>query len=160
MQLTKTALGQAAFKERSALFSARQRSIFILFDGIKTVDQVLAATAGMGSNQADIDHMLAQGFLSLVAPQTLTPAPVEMSAAAPAATAAPAAGSPLTPQERYALAMPIATKLAASKGLFGVRLTLAVEAATGYDDLLALLPKLQEAVGTKVCQELERVLKG
>lgn len=159
MQLIKTALGQTAFKERSALFSARQRSLFILFDGIKTVDQVLAATSGMGSNQADIDHMLAQGFLSLVAPSAPA-APAAPPAAVQAAAAAPVAASTLTEQERYALAMPIATKLAASKGLFGVRLTLAVEGASGYNDLLALLPKLQEAVGTKACQELERVLKG
>ena len=168
MQLIKTALGQAAFKERSALFSARQRSLFILFDGIKTVAQVLTATSGMGSNQADVDHMLAQGFLSLVAPAVAAPpapppppAPaVPPPAAKPQGAAAPSASGGLSNQERYALAMPIATRLTASKGLFGIRLNLAVEAASGYDDLVALLPKIQDAVGAKACQELERVLKG
>lgn len=160
MQLIKTALGQAAFKERSALFSARQRSIFILFDGHKTVEQVLAATSGMGSNQADVDHMLEQGFLNLVVPDVVAPTAKPAQPAAGPEVAAPAATGQLTHQERYALAMPIATKLTASKGLFGFRLNLAVEAASGYDDLLALLPKIQEAVGAKACQELERVLKG
>jgi hypothetical protein len=153
MQLIKTALGQAAFKERSAQFSARQRSIFILFDGNKSVEQVLAATSGMGSNQADVDHMLAQGFLNLVVP-TVTAAPAVTEAVAPSAGGYP------SHQERYALAMPLATKLTAGLGLFGVRLNLAVERASGYDDLLALFPKIQDAVGTKACQELERVLKG
>ena len=158
MQLIKTALGQAAFKERSALFSARQRSIFILFDGNKSVEQVLTATSGMGSNQADVDHMLAQGFLNLVVP-TGAAAPVVVAAVVPEAIAPSAGGYP-THQERYALAMPLATKLTAGLGLFGVRLTLAVERASGYDELLALLPKIQDAVGTKAAQELERVLKG
>lgn len=161
MQLIKTALGQTAFKERSALFSARQRSIFILFDGQKTVEQVLASTSGMGTNQADVDHMLAQGFLSLVADVVVAPTPTATQPAAAPESAAPSATfSHLSHQERYALAMPLATKLTASKGLFGVRLNMAVERASGYDDLLALLPKIQEAVGTKSCQELERILKG
>jgi hypothetical protein len=157
MRPIKTAPGQAAFKERSALFSARQRSIFILSDGNKTVEQVLAATAGMGTTQADVDHMLAQGFLTLVAPAPATkPAPV--AAAVPQAPA-PASTNALTHQERYALAMPLATKLTSGLGLFGVRLTLAVERASGYDELLALLPKIKEAVGTKAAQDLERALK-
>ena len=150
MQLIKTALGQAAFKERSPLFSARQRSAFILFDGQKSVAQVLAATSGMGMGQADVDQMLAQGFLALTVPEeALSPS------AEPVVT-----NSGRSPQERYALAKPLATKLTASMGLFGFRLNLAVEAAAGYDDLLALLPRIQDAVGAKACEDLESALKG
>ena len=65
-----------------------------------------------------------------------------------------------SPQERYSAAMPIATKLTASLGLRGFRLNLAVEAASGFDGLLALLPKIQEAVGAKSCVALEQALKG
>jgi len=154
MQLIKTALGQAAFKERSPLFSARQRSAFILFDGIKTVDQVLAATSGMGMTQSDVDHMLAQGFLALSEVKAAPSQPTEQL------PAAEEPNSGRTPQERYALAKPLATKLTAGMGLFGFRLNLAVEAASGYDELLALLPKIQDAVGTKACRELESALKG
>jgi hypothetical protein len=50
--------------------------------------------------------------------------------------------------------------LTASLGLRGFRLNLAVESASGYAELLALLPKIQDAVGSKACRELERVLKG
>ena len=49
MKYTKTELGQQAFKQRSTSITARQRSLFILFDGQKTADQVLAATAGLGA---------------------------------------------------------------------------------------------------------------
>jgi hypothetical protein len=158
MQLIKTALGQAAFKERSPLFSARQRSMFILFDGNKTVDQVLAATAGMGSNQADIDHMLFQGFLALVAPVAAPLASAD-AALAPEAVV-PHVVSNRTVQERYLEAKPLATQMTASLGLRGFRLNLSVESAAGYDELLALLPKIQDAVGTKASKDLERALKG
>ena len=54
----------------------------------------------------------------------------------------------------------MATQLTASLGLRGFRLNLAVEAASGYDDLLALLPKIQAAVGNEKCAGLERALNG
>jgi len=59
-----------------------------------------------------------------------------------------------TPQERYSDAKPIATKLTAGLGLRGFTLNLSVESAAGFDDLLALLPKIQDAVGTKACQRI------
>jgi hypothetical protein len=37
---------------------------------------------------------------------------------------------------------------------------MAVESAVGFADLLKLFPKIQEAVGAKAAQELERALKG
>jgi hypothetical protein len=61
-------------------------------------------------------------------------------------------------QDRYKEAKPLATKLTAGLGLRGFRLNLAVEAAGGFDELLALLPKIKDAVGSKACVELERVL--
>lgn len=143
MKYSKTEAGQLAFKQRSPLLSARQRSAFILFDGAKTLEQVLTATAGLGVTQADVDHMLGHGLLAATAP-----VPV-----AEAVSARP-------PQVRYAEAWPIATRLTASLGLRGFKLNLAVEAASGYDDLLALLPKIQAVLGPKACEELEQALKG
>lgn len=154
MRYAKTEAGQQAFKERSPLFSARQRSAFILFDGQKTDEQVLAATAGMGLVAQDVQHMVEQGFL------------VAVAEASPAASADGQAAldamppSNRTPQERYSDAKPIATKLTAGMGLRGFRLNLAVESAAGFEDLLVLLPKIQEALGSKACRELERALKG
>jgi hypothetical protein len=55
--------------------------------------------------------------------------------------------------------MPIATKLTASLGLRGFRLNLAVERASGFDELLALLPKIQDVVGRDACSPLEQALK-
>ena len=143
MQLAKTEVGQLAFKQRSPLLSARQRSAYILFDGAKTVAQVLASTAGLGVTQADVEHLLAQGFLAPV-PQPAGPV---------------AAPTERTPAQRYAAAYPLATQLTASLGLRGFKLNLAVEAAGGYEGLLTLLPKIQEALGVEACRALERALK-
>lgn len=145
MKYSKTEAGQQAFKDRSPLMSSRQRMAFIMFDGEKPLDKVLAATAGAGVTQADIDHMVEQGFL--MAAEETTPMPL-------------AALDVNTMQARYAVAKPIATQLTASLGLRGFRLNLAVESASGYDELLNLLPKIQEAVGPNACRPLEDALKG
>ena len=158
MRLIKTETGQQAFKTRSALFSARQRTAFIMFDGNKTVDQVLAAAVSLGLTAEDVEHMVEHGMLA--------PAAGEETPAAAAATHLQAAQAALTAfnarsiQERYTEALPIATRLTAGLGLRGFRLNLAVEAAGGYDELLTLLPKIQDAVGVKACEELERALMG
>ncbi|MDR7308092.1 hypothetical protein [Rhodoferax saidenbachensis] len=158
MRYAKTEAGQQAFKERSPLFSAKQRSTFILFDGNKTLEQVLAATAGMGVVEADVQHMVEQGFLAEVA--QAEPAPAASAEMIQDAEDAATPPSNRTAQERYSDAKPIATKLTAGMGLRGFRLNLAVESAAGFDDLLVLLPKIQEALGSKACRELERALKG
>jgi hypothetical protein len=154
MLLIKTEAGQQAFKQRSPLFSARQRSAFILFDGLKTLEQVIAATTGLGLTLADVDHMREHGLLAL-APASSVPA--EKIAAASATTVSP---SNLGPNERYQAAKPLATQLVAGLGLRGFMLNLSVESVAGYDELLALFPKIQDAVGAKACRELEIVLKG
>ncbi|MEO8118105.1 MAG: hypothetical protein ABI606_02125 [Rhodoferax sp.] len=158
MKFLKTEAGQQAFKARSALLSARQRSAFILFDGVKSIGQVLASTSGLGISQEDIDHLVEQGFLVAArdAAPVLSPSASRRSADEPPALPFNSRSS----QERYSAAMPMATKLTASLGLRGFRLNLAVEAASGFDDLLALLPKIQDAVGTKSCVALEQALKG
>ena len=175
MRYVKTDEGQAAFRERSALFTARQRAVFILFDGVRSVGQVLAATASLGTTRLDIEHMVTHGFVkeaavsgtpavavaarSKTAPASVAEAEAEAAASpAPVLNAAP--NSPRTPQERYFQGRLIATQLTASLGLRGLLLNMGVESASGYDDLLALFPKIQSALGAKKCAELERVLNG
>lgn len=156
MKFVKTESGQQAFKARSPLFSARQRTAFIMFDGNKSVEQVVAAAAGLGLTQEDVDHMVGHGFLA--------PAPGEILLAQAQADQAAAqeqvnnSFKNHSAQDRYKEAKPMATKLTAALGLRGFRLNLAVEAAGGFDELLALLPKIKEAAGAKACAELERTL--
>jgi len=158
MKYIKTEAGQQAFKERSAALSSRQRTAFIMFDGNKTVEQVLIATSGMGVNPTDVDHMVELGFLSPAPGQALL---AEAQAAQAAAQlSAVEAFSARSAQDRYKEAKPLATQLTAKLGLRGFRLNLSVESASGFDDLLVLLPKIKEAAGPQACQELERALNG
>ena len=155
MLLMKSKKGQAAFKERSALFSPQQRAAFILFDGRATVADVLGKMAPFGVTQQDVDVMCEQGLLE----PTSEPA-------APASSQRPSPDSklPALPRvsdaDRYLRSKPLATQLTAGMGLKGFRLNLAVEAAANCKDLELLLPKIQAAAGIEACRELERALKG
>ncbi|MGB3880233.1 MAG: hypothetical protein WA955_06595 [Diaphorobacter nitroreducens] len=153
MILVKTPAGQQALKDRQGALSPRQRSAFILFDGKRTLDQVLTATAAMGISREDVQLMIDQGLLES-GPGASAPA-----AAAPADGAeVQVDGTGRTQRERYQAAYPIATELTASLGLKGFRLNLAVEGAAGYEDLAALAPKIREAVGDAKYTRLERAL--
>ncbi len=150
MRFKKTEIGQAAFDARSELFTPAQRKAFIVVDGNRTVAEILAMMAPLGLQQEDLDTMLANGFLNVV----------QATAAVPSPPIQPKAPPKMTEKERYLLAKPLATKLTASLGIMGFRLNLAVESASGTEDLLALFPKIQAAVGVQECHELERLLKG
>jgi hypothetical protein len=139
--------------------SARQRSAFILFDGVKTDAQVLALAGGLGVTSDDIEHLVAQGFLQGTPDAVLASGSSVGAASSPTPLQVSPPLSGRSEQERYSAAMPIATKLTASLGLRGFRLNLAVEAASGFDDLLALLPRIKQAVGNQSCAELERTLR-
>ncbi|MDQ0032676.1 hypothetical protein J2W30_000417 [Variovorax boronicumulans] len=152
MILVKTPAGHQALKDRSVPMTPRQRSAFILFDGKRTVDEVLAN--GMGIVREDIDHMVALGLLE----------PADGSAPAEVAkpvtpAALPAAGaSGRSKQQRYKDAYPIAIQLTGGLGLMGFRLNLQVEGATSYEDLLALAPKIRAAVGAEKAAALDKAL--
>jgi len=154
MPIIKTQAGQQVLKDRSVPLSQRQRSAFILFDGHKTVHEVLGATAPMGVTPADIDHLF---YLGLLVDTQRSP-PVE--AAVPAAEPDRGAAAAPTPQERYAAAYPVAIELTSALGLRGFRLNLAVEAATSYGELLAVAPKILKAVGPERYKALRRIMGG
>ena len=158
----KTETGQQVVKDRSVALTPRQRSAFILFDGKRSVDGVLAATAGMGVTLEDIQFMADRGLLAVVE-GAVAAAPV--ASAAPAQAVAPVQApapavvrSSRTNQERYQDAYPIATALTANMGLRGFRLNLAVEGAGSYEKLLELSPKSREAVGDEKFARLDRAL--
>lgn len=152
MQYTKTEAGQQAFKQRSPSISARQRSMFILFDGQKTAAQVLATTAGMGTTQDDVQALVDLGYLAPVGSVVSAVG----DASAPVSQAAEA--MELSDQERFLRGSALATQITAGLGLRGFRLNLSVAHAGNLLELIDLLPKIQEAAGKGACKELEAVL--
>jgi hypothetical protein len=143
----KTASGQQVLKDRSIKLTPRQRAGLILIDGRRSLAEVLEATSAAGICRADLERLFE---LELVAPSAST--------AANAPTQPPEEDCPPTPQERYAAAYPIATQLTSALGLRGVRLNLAVEAATCYEDLLAVAARIREAVGSEKYAPLQAAL--
>ena len=167
MLYVKSETGHQVIKDRSVPLSPRQRSAFILFDGKRSVDQVLAATSGLGASAEDVQYLVDHGLLVVAAgqPAAVTPSPSAAAAAVAASTvaaeAAPAAAdSGRSAQQRYQDAYPIATQLTAGLGLRGFRLNLAVEAAVNYEKLQELAPKIREAVGADKFASLEQALNG
>ncbi len=143
MSIAKTEVGLQVMKDRSVSLTPRQRSVFILIDGRRTLEDILAASAAIGASREDIDHLFALGLVTDAAP-SLTPAE---QAAAEARDAANRQHNARPPAQRYQEAYPIATRLTAALGLRGFRLNLAVEAAGNYEQLLELAPRIREAVG-------------
>ena len=150
MVIVKTLQWHRVLKDRSVSLTPRQRSAFILVDGKKTVEEILAATKSGGVTRDDIDKLMQ---LELV--EELSKA-AAIHLANEAKLQAKRTGR--TPEQRYEQAWPYASMLTTSLGLSGYRLNNAVESATTYLDLLALAPKIREAVGDERFEMLDRLL--
>lgn len=161
MILIKTETGHRVLKDRSVRLTPRQRSAFILFDGRRTVDEVIES--GMGIVREDIDQLVEFGLLERGVSEVPGPSPVQFDQVAshPASDAVAAPHpSGRSAQQRYKDAYPIATQLTASLGLRGFRLNLAVEGTSTLEQLHELFPKIQSAVGPDKAAPLERALVG
>lgn len=102
---------------------------------------------------ADIEDLLAKGFLEGPA----SSAPAVQAVAAVSDAPAGSGDHPVTEQQ-FMAAYALATQLTAGLGLRGFRLNLAVEAASGYTELVALLPKLTDALGAEAVRPLKKAL--
>lgn len=149
----KTDAGQLAFKTRSGEIPPRLRSVFLLFDGKKSIDTIFAMATELGTTIEDIDYLIASDMLTVV-PVTYVEPELNVTAAQQKESA-----RLLAEAQMYASAWPIATQITASLGLRGFRLNLAVEAAMGYTQLCELLPKIQLAVGAEKSRPLEDALE-
>jgi hypothetical protein len=152
MKYKKTALGKQLFQERNITLSFRQRSAFILIDGEKDESVIFKALAATGLDAADIQHLVqaglieaSDGFKSSDFRSSDFKASVPFAASVPSSTTNAAAPSGSS---------------ASGLGLRGFRLNFALESAAGYKDLVALAPKIREAVGDEKYAELARALKG
>lgn len=154
MLIVKTDLGHQVMKDRSVALTPRQRAAFILFDGHRTLDQVMKATQPVGVTKEDVDKLFELGLVIDAKPEETK----AEEAAAQAEAEAVEHHKHRTPQERYAEAYPIATALTAGLGLRGFRLNLAVEAATNYEQLLEVAPRIREAVGPEKYKPLDNAL--
>jgi hypothetical protein len=164
MKYRKTELGRQLFKEHKQVLTGRQRSAFILMDGLKDHADVMKALAPTGLDADDIQHLVDAGLIEATdggpSGSASTAKGVNSEAGQDGAQSDAGVKPVLTEQELYQRAYPVATKLTSGLGLRGFRLNLSVESASGYADLVALAPKIREAVGDEKFAELARALKG
>jgi hypothetical protein len=165
MILVKTEAGHRVLKDRSLRLTAQQRSAFILFDGKRSVNDVI--DAGVGVSRDDIDQLVQLGLLENPNGSAAIVSTGGMAAQFPSASAEPGSAPALprpvdgrSNQQRYKDAYPIATQLIGGLGLRGFRLNLSVEKTSTYEELLDLLPKIRSAVGPERAMALERALIG
>ena len=169
MIYAKTELGKTALQDRSLSLTPKQRSTFIMFDGKRTVDEVLKLTLMLGVTVEDLNHLVTLGLLAQVESATDTrgtarPGPDALAFPSPSiptdssGLAANATVVAANDQAQYAKAYPIAVKLTSGLGLRGFRLNLAVESSRDLEALKDLAPKIKEAVGVEKFRELEDAL--
>jgi hypothetical protein len=172
----KTEKGNQVLLDKSVPLPSRQRMLFILIDGKSSLETVLASTKGIGITLSDIETLIRLNLIELIDQSARTRSngrPIEsrefprsqMDDAQPVKSSfgsSQKSASKLDQsndhQSRYEAAYPIAVSLSATLGIWGFKLNLAVEQAMGYDDLVALLPRLQQAIGKEKCQPLEDAL--
>lgn len=130
MRYVKTEAGQKALKDRS-LLAPRQRTAFILFDGKRSLKEVLEATAGLGVTSGELVQLVELGLLE-PDPQAVR---AEVDKVATAAAVVAQKESSGTAHDRYKKAHPLAAQLTGALGLRGFRLNLAIEGAADLEAL-------------------------
>jgi hypothetical protein len=150
MLVAKTDLGLRVIQDKSIPLTPRQRAALILVDGKRSLRDLHAAMGAAGIAPPELDRLFELGLVQDPDPQA--------TAAERAAQEAAQRHKKRSSKERYAEAYPIASQLTASLGLRGFRLNLAVEAAGSYEDLLALAPRIREAVGAERFARLDDAL--
>ena len=158
MYLIKTPEGQQAFKERHPDLSQRLRSAFLLFDGSRSLSQVLDATSALGVGKDDILALIPKGWLAEKDAAPVAPESSTQAAAISTPALAPAEVDPQSTAHRYQKAYPMAVSITGGLGLKGFRLNLAVEAAMGYQQLVDLAPRIRDAAGNKAYEPLHKAL--
>jgi hypothetical protein len=154
VRYVKTEQGQQVIKARTLPLPPRQRTLLLLCDGVRTVEDILATTAGMASSAADVDELLQRGLIEAAQPQHAPGATPQVRAAdvpsSQPATQAAKGDEASTPAasdaEHFREAYQLATQLTSQLGLKGFRLQLAVESAMTLAQLQALLPRLSDAL--------------
>ena len=144
MTLAKTVAGLRILKDRHGALSPRQRAALILFDGQRSLDDVLAATSAGGVTRDDIERLLHLGLVAELPP-----------GAQPFRDSSPAG----LERERYLHVYGIAAQLTEELGSKWGSLNLAVESAGSLEELEALAPRIRLAVGPVKFARLEAALK-
>ena len=148
----KTPLGQAEITAQKRTVDRRLRPILILTDGNRTAAHVHALTSGIGIREEDIDQLISEGYIEAIArPEAANDAEVPQQASPPEAA------QPRSDHERYVDGQRYLTETAAEwLGLRSFLFVLKIEKCHTADELMALMPEFEQAIGRRVDKEFGR----
>jgi hypothetical protein len=150
----KTEAGRQALKERSESMPRKFHFPFLACDGVRDAAEILRASAAQGFTEADLQHLVTLGFIAPVAPTGTSAVTPSASVQSIAATATAAQNV-----NAFVEAKQMATAITAKLGLRGFMLNMSVEGASNSQDLRAIFPKIQAAVGEINAKPLADLLK-
>lgn len=163
MTVRKTPLGGQVMRDRSVALSQQQRSALILFDGKRTVEEVLRATSALGVTAADIEVLFNEGLLEtdevdVHAGQATNPGDASDDIV-PTVPSALGASLPVPNDLRFKQALNLAIELVSNAGFKGFGLTLELTGVSNMERLRALAPEMQRVIGYEKFKPLNELLK-
>ncbi|MET0289653.1 MAG: hypothetical protein ABW178_08505 [Pseudoxanthomonas sp.] len=136
----KTAAGRQEIEQRTRKLAAGVRSILLMIDGQRTLDELDAMIEALHAPPDTMAQLLVAGLAKPVEAGAVAVSEAEEASHAAAATLSPAA-------QRYIfLYTLLSDSIRAHLGLKGYFLQLKVERATDADALLLLLPDIRDAL--------------
>lgn len=142
---TQKGLAEIAGTERTV--DRRLRPLLILVDGNRTANSIHALISGIGIREEDFDQLADSGYIEPMARPDQRPAAND-GTAPPAEPQLPQRRSSL---ERFADGQRYLNETATDKlGLRAFFFVLKIEKCSSADELMALLPEFEQAIGKKL----------
>jgi hypothetical protein len=154
MIYVKTEAGRQALKERAESMPRKYHFPFLACDGVRDAADILRTSAAQGFTEADLQYLTQLGFIAPVV--NAIPAATPAAMVKPTAEQAPTAALTVS---SFVEAKHMATAITAKLGLRGFMLNMSVEGVSNVQELRALLPKIQAAVGEVNAKPLADLLK-
>jgi hypothetical protein len=150
----KTPRGQSEIIGKERTVDRRLRPLLILVDGYRSATHIHSLIGGIGIREEDFDFLIANGFIEAIAlprPGTAANDPGD-----PAQTSA----APIQKRsaiDRYTDGKRYLTETAADRlGIWSFMFVLKLEKCSSAEDLMALVPEFEEAIGRKLDKSYAR----
>ena len=148
----KTPKGLSEIIGRDRSVERRLRPLLILVDGYRTATHIHSLIGGIGIQEQDFDRLVAGGFIEAIAlpkPGTAANDPLAENPSAPI--------QKRSAIDRYTDGKRYLTETAADRlGIWSFMFVLKLEKCSSAEDLMALVPEFEQAIGRKLDKSYAR----
>jgi hypothetical protein len=155
----KTRKGLSEITGRDRTVDRRLRPLLILVDGYRTATHIHSLIGGIGIREEDFDHLIAGGFIEAISlPKGGGPRPgTAANDPGDAAQDSSATIQKRSAIDRYTDGKRYLTETAAERlGIWSFMFVLKLEKCSSPEDLMALVPEFEEAIGRKLDKSYAR----